>query len=184
MYQDFAINPSPAYANATIQGSNLNQQALQAERNGDLQLAERLHLQAIAVKESGLGRNAVSTALSRNALGELYIKMGRLDEAEDNLKKAIAVRNHAGPAFDAAVSRDNLAQLYELRGNFKAAKDIRLSGAPENMSCGFYHCPGQLFRLNQLLRCSQCKSVWYCSKSCQNGDWRARHKKLCRAVAE
>jgi hypothetical protein len=39
-----------------------------------------------------------------------------MDDAEVNLKKAVAVRNTAGSAFDAAVSRENSAQLYEIRG--------------------------------------------------------------------
>jgi tetratricopeptide (TPR) repeat protein len=133
------INPNANATTAIFQGSQLNNQALQAERDGDLFRAESLHLEAIAIKENGVGPNAVSTALSRNALGELYIKLGRMDDAEVNLKKAVAVRNHEGPAFDAAVSRENLAQLYEIRGDLKLAKETRLYGAPDKLSCGHYH---------------------------------------------
>jgi len=134
-----AINPSATFTTAILQGGQLNSQALQAECSGDLVHAEHLYLEAIAIKERGLGPNAISTALSRNALGELYIKLGRLDDAAENLKKAVAVRNHAGPAFDAAVSRENLAQLYEIQQDLKLAKETRLYGAPHNLSCGYYH---------------------------------------------
>lgn len=161
------MNPSAAATSAILRGSQLNNQALEAERDGDLLRAESLHLEAIAIKEKGVDPDAVSTALSRNALGELYIKLGRVDDAEVNLKKAVAIRNHAGPAFDAAVSRENLAQLYEIRENLKLAKETRLYGAPDNLSCGYYHCPGQMFSLSQLLQCGKCKSIYYCSKSCQ-----------------
>jgi hypothetical protein len=67
----------------------------------------------------------LSTALSRNALGELYVKLGRLYGAEVNLKNAVTVRNHGapGPAFDTAVSRENIAQLYEIMADIKAAKE-------------------------------------------------------------
>lgn len=133
------MNPSAAATSAILRGSQLNNQALEAERDGDLLRAESLHLEAIAIKEKGVDPDAVSTALSRNALGELYIKLGRVDDAEVNLKKAVAIRNHAGPAFDAAVSRENLAQLYEIRENLKLAKETRLYGAPDNLSCGYYH---------------------------------------------
>lgn len=172
----------PLHINATInpyatsQGTRLNNLALQAEQSGDLVRAENLHLEALAIKEMGLGPNSLSTAISQNALGELYITLGRLDDAETYLRKAIAIRNHAGPAFDAAVSRENLAQLYELRGDLKQAKEIRLYGAPDHLSCGYYHvnifsslqlcrlirlfcgqCTGQIFSLSQLSQCGQCK---------------------------
>ena len=35
----------------------------------------------------------------------------------------------------------------------------------------------------QLLRCTQCKSRHYCSRTCQEKDWK-RHKKACRYVAQ
>ena len=116
------INPNPTATAAITRGSELNNQALQASRDGDLLRAESLHLEAIAIKENGVGPSAVSTALSRNALGELYVELGRLDAAEVNLKKAVEIRNHAGPAFDAAVSRENLAQLYEIKGDLSLPK--------------------------------------------------------------
>ena len=31
-----------------------------------------------------------------------------------------------------------------------------------------------------LLRCTQCKSAWYCSRDCQKKDWK-QHKKACKA---
>jgi len=27
--------------------------------------------------------------------------------------------------------------------------------------------------------CTKCKKVYYCSKTCQVEDWKARHKSLC-----
>uniref|UniRef100_A0A8H8CQV9 Tetratricopeptide repeat protein n=1 Tax=Psilocybe cubensis TaxID=181762 RepID=A0A8H8CQV9_PSICU len=116
----------------------LNNQALQASCSGDFKTAEQLHLEAISLKETSLGTNNPTTGLTYNALGELYLKMGRLDEAEVFLSKAIQVRNTSGPPFDAAVSRENMAQLYELRGNLANAKKIRLMGIPNKLVCGYY----------------------------------------------
>lgn len=138
MYADLAVNPSPAHATATTKGTEYNNKALQASRNGDFATAERLHLEAIKVKEAGLGTDAVSTALSYNAIGELYLEMKKLDKAEEYLLKAVAIRNVKGPPFDGAVSRENLAQLEELKGNLPKAKEIRLSGAPDKIACGSY----------------------------------------------
>lgn len=36
--------------------------------------------------------------------------------------------------------------------------------------------------VNKLLRCSRCRSHWYCSKACQKKDWK-RHKKICQKIA-
>ncbi|KAF8898753.1 hypothetical protein BD779DRAFT_1485395 [Infundibulicybe gibba] len=172
------FNPGPGVLEASDRGVKLNSEALLAERNGDLALAERLHLQAIEVKEGGPDK--ASLAISRNALGELYIKLNRLTEAEDNLRKAIDIRSSiASQAYDAAVSRENLGQLYELKGMLNEAREIRLVGAPDKICCGNYNCPGQTFKMDQLLQCGKCKSVYYCSKNCQGRDWKSRHKPLC-----
>ncbi|RPD62331.1 SET domain-containing protein [Lentinus tigrinus ALCF2SS1-7] len=31
-----------------------------------------------------------------------------------------------------------------------------------------------------LRRCSRCAAFWYCDNTCQDRDWKARHKKICR----
>lgn len=37
-------------------------------------------------------------------------------------------------------------------------------------------------RSPDLLRCNRCKEVYYCSKDCQRGHWRAGHREQCVAV--
>ncbi|KAI0361587.1 hypothetical protein OH77DRAFT_1417867 [Trametes cingulata] len=160
-------------------GVDLNNQALRLERQGDLQGAERAHLEAIRVKEAGLGTDHFTTAVSYNGLGELYLKMGRLDQAEEYLNKALRVRSQSGPKVDLAVTRDNLGQLYEMKGDLKAAQEIRLQGAPDNIACGNYNCAKLSNTLSSLSRCSACQAVLYCSPPCQTADWK-RHKKYCR----
>jgi hypothetical protein len=48
--------------------------------------------------------------------------------------------------------------------------------APKAGRCSY--CTSQDLKL-ELKKCSQCKSVQYCSKGCQVADWRAGHKKEC-----
>ncbi|KAJ7494900.1 hypothetical protein FB451DRAFT_1212823 [Mycena latifolia] len=43
---------------------------------------------------------------------------------------------------------------------------------------GCYSCCKTTKSRNELLRCSRCKLVWYCSKECQKVDWKA-HKRFC-----
>ena len=35
----------------------------------------------------------------------------------------------------------------------------------------------------QLVRCADCKQVWYCIVGCQRADWECR-KKLCKPIAQ
>ncbi|KAL6309948.1 hypothetical protein BKA93DRAFT_722400 [Sparassis latifolia] len=184
------MNP-PIVTNLTInptveqhEALRFNNEAQRLSREGDYRGAERLHLRAIALKEQGYGLNHFTTALSWNALGELYIEMGRLDESEDYLKKAVRVRNAAAAendshAFDAAVSRDNLARIYEMRGDMKQAKATRLSGGQTNLACSNFSCTLQTLTRQQLSQCGGCKSIYYCSRVCQAQDWK-RHKKYCK----
>ncbi|TFL06196.1 hypothetical protein BDV98DRAFT_652817 [Pterulicium gracile] len=82
----------------------LQNASIQAESSGDYQRAEECYLQAIRIKEAQAG------------LGELYMRIGRLDEAaETNSVFAVEVRDNTEPHLDAAVSRENLGQLYEMK---------------------------------------------------------------------
>lgn len=123
----------------------------QLETQGDLVGAERLHLQALKLKEKELGLNHITTAISWNAMGELYIKLETLADAEEYLNKALRVRKTNGPASDAAVTRDNLAQISEMRGQLQKARDMRLSGAPKNLTCSNHRVYCMLFRIHSVL---------------------------------
>ena len=115
----------------------LNNQALHLFNQGDLADATNIHLQALRIKERLDGLDSISTSISKNALGELYFNLRQPNEAEENFKQAIAIRNAAGPqySFDAAVSRENLAKVYKMRGDTKSAKEIRTSAGKANMVC-------------------------------------------------
>ncbi|EJD03981.1 uncharacterized protein FOMMEDRAFT_155104 [Fomitiporia mediterranea MF3/22] len=127
------INPPPS-TTMGFGAFQLNNQAQALSNAGDQEGAERLHLQALAIKEEAFGKDSIQVALTRNALGEVQLLMGKLEEAENNLKIAVRIRNESlFESADAAVSRENLAQVYEAKGNLTEAKRIRLSGAPSAM---------------------------------------------------
>lgn len=128
------INPSPLLPKAL----GLHQEAFQARERGDYATAERLWIEVLAIKDAIMpgGADSEGSALTRNAMGELYLKMGRYDEAETLLKKAVSVRERVGNAFDAAVSRENLAQAYEHKGNLTLARATRIS-VSNSMVCGY-----------------------------------------------
>ncbi|KAG8921087.1 hypothetical protein FRC00_009153 [Tulasnella sp. 408] len=137
------------------QASYLNNQALARSRAGDHAGAEVLHKQALEIKINSTGPNSIQAALSYNALGETQLKLGKFDEAEESLSRAVEIRENGGPgaAFDAAVSKENLAQVYEAKGLWEQARQIRTK-VPNQMVCSNYN----------------------------TADWRSRHKKYCKAI--
>ncbi|KAA1471499.1 hypothetical protein DENSPDRAFT_837502 [Dentipellis sp. KUC8613] len=185
MNTDLIVNPDAGFANATMTGSSLHNQGYAFEARGDFAKAESAYLRAIEVKESGFGPGNKSTAVSQNTLGELYIKMDRLSEAEEMLQRALKIRNETGPQFDAAVTRENLGHLYEKQGDLLKAKEIRLQGASQGaMACGNFYCPKQIFERKDLQNCGRCRAVFYCSKPCQTADWKGRHREYCKPKEE
>ena len=46
-------------------------------------------------------------------MGECYLAVGRVDEAEAALEKTLMAREKIGPRFDTAVTRKNLGQVCE-----------------------------------------------------------------------
>lgn len=137
------VNPTPAYAMAMGEAIQNNNEGLALKQSGQYEAAERKYLKALDIKLKHIGENAITTALSHNALGELYIAMDRLDDAEKHLEIAVKIRNADGPTFDAATSRENLAIVYEMRGDLAAAKQMRKSTG--KYACGNYDvCPAPI----------------------------------------
>ena len=119
-------------------GSDLFRKAKHLENQGDLAAAEHKYLEAIQAQEAGFGPDHHTTAASYDALGELYLNTERIDKAEEYLNKALHSREHDESNFpsDLAMTRDTLGRLYEMKGDLKAAEEIRLKGLPDNIACG------------------------------------------------
>jgi hypothetical protein len=62
-------------------------------------------------------------------------------------------------------------------------KDDELAFKPQNIELRYRHqtCPGcrKTFGSSDLLKCSQCHMVRYCSKECQGLHWKLEHKEDC-----
>lgn len=112
--------------------------AQRLELMGLRDIAEPLHLKALAAKERMVGCPEISKAISYNALGAMYTRMGRLDEAKSYLEKALRIRegNRDCHELDAAATRMYLAKVLEMQGDLNGAKDLRKLGWPKKMFCG------------------------------------------------
>lgn len=114
----------------------LTPESLEYIQRGDkISCNEQQYKAAIATREFLLGPSDPATAKCYNGLGDLYIKLGRLEEAEEYLSRALQVRS-SGPLFDAAVTRDNLGCIYEMKGDIQKAREMRITD--EHVICGLY----------------------------------------------
>ncbi|XVJ58052.1 MAG: tetratricopeptide repeat protein [Tepidisphaera sp.] len=103
----------------------MNNRALVAEEQGLFDLAERLHLGALSIRQRVFGETSMETASSLNGLGNLYLSRGRHLDAERLLGKAVALFTRmAGAAHPIVASvRANLANSLVAQG--KLAEGIR-----------------------------------------------------------
>ena len=86
----------------------------------------------------------------------------------------------AGEEYDAAISRDELAWVYESRGEPARAREVRLSRGASGLVCSHEPCSTTAARCGRALKgCSKCHAVWYCGPDCQKKAWKAGHKAVC-----
>ncbi|KZT42141.1 hypothetical protein SISSUDRAFT_1058755 [Sistotremastrum suecicum HHB10207 ss-3] len=177
--------------NANTNAVTVANRANQAAQRGDYQTAVTLHREALALKLKSFPETSIQASMSYNGIGEALLRLGDISGAEEAFLKALYVRDDKihgglgeGPRLDAAVMRENLAQVREAQGRFADAKELRLRGQSKGQICCANHkCPNQLFLLSGLKHCSVCSSVFYCSAACQKQDWR-RHRGPCNGEKE
>lgn len=119
----------------------LNNEAYALSQSGDHAGALRVYKQALQIKVDSFGEDSIQAALTRNAIGEECVRLGDLDRAETEFKHALRVREANKAGFDTAVTRENLAQVYEAKGDLKAAKALRITDMNE-IACGYYKVGG------------------------------------------
>lgn len=130
------INPSVSQAVAIGDATSLNNMGRSLYNQKRYAEAEALYQQSLQLKLAHLGANSHAVAIAYNALGEVYIKLRRLDEAEETLQKAVTIVTNLNSTHDTAYYRENLAKVYEMRGDLPKARDERLRGTSNNIMCG------------------------------------------------
>ncbi|KZS92476.1 hypothetical protein SISNIDRAFT_486504 [Sistotremastrum niveocremeum HHB9708] len=133
-----------ALMQANTRAVEFSNRAFQAVRLSDHQTAVSLHRQALALKLKAYPETSVQAALTFNGLGESLIALGEFLAAEEVLSKALRVYDYEeygglgqGPRFDAAVARENMAQVREAQGRFADAVELRKRGKTRGQIC----CP-------------------------------------------
>ncbi|KAI0651815.1 hypothetical protein C8Q79DRAFT_59524 [Trametes meyenii] len=158
---------------------SLSSRARQLDARGSYGEAEQLLYRAIELVEPCTPPSETTVAALWNSLGELYLHMGRLDDAERWLNKSLDLSVATREFKEIASTRETLARISQIRGELLKAKALRMLGAPDDMRCGYHGCRRGLLRTPNLRICGGCKGVFYCSGECQTSDWED-HSNHCR----
>ncbi|KAI0639366.1 hypothetical protein C8Q77DRAFT_1080797 [Trametes polyzona] len=176
---------SPPDGDATLsEALSLHSKARQLDARGNYSEAERLLHRALELVEPCTPSSDAIVAALWNSLGEVYLHMGRLDDAERWFSKSLDLSVAIRDFKEITTTRENLARVAKVRSELLKAKALRMLGAPDDMRCGNYACHRGLLRTPDLRICGGCKSAFYCSNECQRADWE-RHQKRCgRALSQ
>ncbi|KAG8912842.1 hypothetical protein FRC02_005786, partial [Tulasnella sp. 418] len=174
----------------------LAQQARMLSALGDHRGAEQLHLRHLQATIEAFEDDSAQVMISRSALGKSQLALGKLDEAEEILRKGLDAYYPDSPIgkVGCAIARETLAHVLEARGDLKGAKEIRRSqgtriiALSEFCSC-FQTFPAEDLRAVSfgtvlLARMPGMLSIVYIAllayrSGRQAMDWRTRHKYYC-----
>lgn len=134
---------SPSIASPPVTGDSALSEALSLsskarllDARGNHHEAERLLHRALELVEPRTPSADSTVAALWNSLGELYLHMGRLDDAErwfsKSLEASVAIRDFK----EIATTRENLARVSTARSELLKAQALRMLGAPDDMRCG------------------------------------------------
>jgi tetratricopeptide (TPR) repeat protein len=120
----------------------------------------------------------VSKAL--NGLAAAYAKVGRFHEAIPLFEQSLTLLQRTMPSDHEYISQTMkmISLCYRMVGDTKKAREVKRDTSGY-YTCGHAMCKVPLIE-DELLTCSGCKKVCYCSKKCQVAAWKGGHKKACK----
>ncbi|VDK41466.1 unnamed protein product [Dibothriocephalus latus] len=68
------------------------------------------------------------------------------------------------------------------RGDIIVTEDALAHGLDESAAAN--HCAYCVTPADNLLRCAQCKRVYYCNRQCQKAGWAFGHRGECKSITE
>lgn len=95
-----------------------------AQIQGQLQDAERWYRKALELSRQANGPESRETMGALSDLGQFLVTLGRMDEAEQCLRDAMAIRASLGESDDDATILANLGVLLDSRGNLSEAEPL------------------------------------------------------------
>jgi hypothetical protein len=96
----------------------------------------------------------------------------------NSAQRAVLLRQLLQPAADLGAA---LLAYYELPDQ-RAAERLELARIAATRRCAYLRCANMEADSARIKKCSACKAVRYCSTACSHADWRAGHKRVCKAL--
>ena len=107
--------------------------------------AQRLLHQALELVGPTTPSSSPTFSRLTNSLGETYLHMGRLDDAEQWFTKSLDASAASRDFSEIAASRENLARVQRAKRELFKAKALRMLGAPNDMRCSNYRVRSRMF---------------------------------------
>ena len=106
--------------------------------------------------------------------------------SSNSAQRAVLLRQLLQPAADLGAA---LLAYYELPDQ-RAAERLELARIAATRSCAYLRCSNLAAGGGPAAgegdgskKCSACRAVWYCGECCSHSDWRAGHRRVCKALA-
>ncbi|KAI3433718.1 hypothetical protein D9Q98_003526 [Chlorella vulgaris] len=166
-------------------------------RAGEESNSTPMHLLAMNVAQTEAALVATTScdlALPQQVLGTVLIRA--VEGGPPALASSPAFRQALGHmaeqlGVDGANNPAAASWLAALQGReAQPGDELELAQAATARSCAYLRCAnlagegGPAAREGAgSQRCSKCKAAWYCGTACSHADWRAGHRRVCKALA-
>jgi hypothetical protein len=108
-----------------------------------------------------------------------YVKKQRVNDPEDITDVALSYRAYYVPNMDKVLdTREGKPYDVLPDGGYVYVSMFRRSEGWKPLAIAYMVC-GRCGMQGKLKMCSTCKKAFYCSKECQQADWK-EHKKMCK----
>ena len=97
----------------------------------------------------------------------------------DPAQPTVLLKQLLRPAAELAAAVQAYFELPEQQ----AAARLELARIAATRSCAYLRCANLEGGSGRGRTCSACKAVKYCGTACSHADWRAGHKRVCKALA-
>jgi tetratricopeptide (TPR) repeat protein len=126
LFQQVLAVQSAAGSTEFLTANVLNNLAQVHREQRKYQEAETEYKRCIEISEQLLGPSHPEIAITRGSLGMLYMRMGRLPEAEDQLVESLRITEAARPVMAGRIVRilHILTAVYERQGKWSEAEDV------------------------------------------------------------
>ena len=135
----------PDNDDALEEARSLSTRAKQLDAAGNYYEAQRLLHQALELVGPTTPSSSPTFSRLTNSLGETYLHMGRLDDAEQWFTKSLDASAASRDFSEIAASRENLARVQRAKRELFKAKALRMLGAPNDMRCSNYRVRPRVF---------------------------------------